>query len=158
MHDVTVRHATLDDAATLAVLAGQLGYPSTETDLRARLTQVFASPADAVLVEMTDERIVGWIHVAEVVSVESEMFAEIRVDLADRGTQSNQTDVVQLNADLLDVTERGDEYLASVRFSGLIRETPGVAAEPFAEIWNLSKSRLTGEGWLLAGIQQTESH
>ncbi|TAM08004.1 MAG: hypothetical protein EPN70_01455 [Paraburkholderia sp.] len=87
-----------------------------------------------------------------------EMFAEIRVDLADRGTQSNQTDVVQLNADLLDVTERGDEYLASVRFSGLIRETPGVAAEPFAEIWNLSKSRLTGEGWLLAGIQQTESH
>jgi predicted lipid-binding transport protein (Tim44 family) len=87
-----------------------------------------------------------------------EMFAEIRMDLADRGAQPNQTDVVQLNADLLDVADRGNEYLASVRFNGLIRETQGGAAEPFVEIWNLSKSRLTGEGWLLAGIQQAESH
>ena len=87
-----------------------------------------------------------------------EMFAEISVDLAGRGAQPNQTDVVQLNADLLDVAERGNDRLASVRFHGLIRETPGAAAEPFVEIWNLSKSRLTGEGWLLAGIQQAESH
>ncbi|WP_233864589.1 Tim44 domain-containing protein [Paraburkholderia adhaesiva] len=87
-----------------------------------------------------------------------EMFAEIRMDLADRGAEPNQTDVVQLNADLLDVADRGNDYLASVRFNGLIRETSGAAAEPFAEIWNLSKSRLTGEGWLLAGIQQVESH
>ncbi len=87
-----------------------------------------------------------------------EMFAEVRVDLASRGAQRNQTDVVQLNADLLAVEERGSEYLASVRFSGLIREEAGAAAEPFVEIWNLSKSRATGEGWLLAGIQQVESH
>jgi predicted lipid-binding transport protein (Tim44 family) len=87
-----------------------------------------------------------------------EMFAEVRVDLAGRGSQSNQTDVVQLNADLLGVEERDNEYFASVRFHGLIRESAGVAAEPFVEVWNLSKSRLTGEGWLLAGIQQVESH
>ncbi|MDR3096349.1 MAG: 39S ribosomal protein L45 [Paraburkholderia sp.] len=87
-----------------------------------------------------------------------EMFAEIRVDLSARGTQPNQTDVVQLNADVLAVEERGNEYLASVRFSGLIREEAGSAAEPFVEIWNLSKSRTSGEGWLLAGIQQVESH
>jgi len=87
-----------------------------------------------------------------------EMFAEVRVDLASRGAQANQTDVVQLNADLLAVEERGSEYLASVRFSGLIREEAGAAAAPFVEIWNLSKSRTTGEGWLLAGIQQVESH
>ncbi|WP_321905431.1 Tim44 domain-containing protein [Paraburkholderia tropica] len=87
-----------------------------------------------------------------------EMFAEIRVDLAGRGAKPNQTDVVQLNADLLAVEERGNEYLASVRFSGLIREEAGAAAAPFVEIWNLSKSRSSGEGWLLAGIQQVESH
>ncbi|MFD1555122.1 Tim44 domain-containing protein [Paraburkholderia silviterrae] len=87
-----------------------------------------------------------------------EMFAEIRVDLAGRGTQANQTDVVQLNADLLAVEERGNDYLASVRFSGLIREEAGAAAAPFVEIWNLSKSRSSGEGWLLAGIQQVEAH
>ncbi|MCC8391998.1 TIM44-like domain-containing protein [Paraburkholderia sp. MMS20-SJTR3] len=87
-----------------------------------------------------------------------EMFAEVRVDLASRGAQSNQTDVVQLNADLLGVEERGNEYLASVRFSGLIREQPGAAAEPFVEVWNLSKANRAGEGWLLAGIQQVEQH
>ncbi|MBN3854671.1 Tim44 domain-containing protein [Paraburkholderia sp. Ac-20340] len=87
-----------------------------------------------------------------------EMFAEVRVDLSGRGAQTNQTDVVQLNADLLAVEERGNEYLASVRFSGLIREEAGAAAAPFVEIWNLSKSRSTGEGWLLAGIQQVEAH
>ncbi|HEY3596347.1 MAG TPA: TIM44-like domain-containing protein [Paraburkholderia sp.] len=87
-----------------------------------------------------------------------EMFAEVRIDLDSRGAQSNQTDVVQLNADLLGVEDRGDEYLASVRFSGLIRETAGGGAEPFTEIWNLSKSAKAGEGWLLAGIQQVTHH
>jgi predicted lipid-binding transport protein (Tim44 family) len=87
-----------------------------------------------------------------------EMFAEVRVDLASRGTQPNQTDVVQLNADLLGVEERANEYFASVRFSGLIREEPGAAAEPFVEVWNLSKANRAGEGWLLAGIQQVEQH
>jgi predicted lipid-binding transport protein (Tim44 family) len=87
-----------------------------------------------------------------------EMFAEVRVDLASRGTQPNQTDVVQLNAELLGVEERANEYFASVRFSGLIREEPGAAAEPFVEVWNLSKANRPGEGWLLAGIQQVEQH
>ncbi|HWT38178.1 MAG TPA: TIM44-like domain-containing protein [Paraburkholderia sp.] len=85
-----------------------------------------------------------------------EMFAEVRVDLSSRGAEKNQTDVVKLDADLLGVEDRGSEYLASVRFHGLIRETSGGAAEPFEEIWNLSKR--TGEGWLLAGIQQVNLH
>ena len=83
-----------------------------------------------------------------------EMFAEVKIDLDSRGAEQNLTDVVQLNAELLGVEDRGTEYFASVRFSGLIRETAGAAAEPFAEIWNLSKSSRAGEGWLLAGIQQ----
>lgn len=87
-----------------------------------------------------------------------EMFAEVRVDLASRGAESNQTDVVQLNAELLGVEERASEYFASVRFSGLIREAPGAAAEPFVEVWNLSKANRADEGWLLAGIQQVTQH
>jgi predicted lipid-binding transport protein (Tim44 family) len=83
-----------------------------------------------------------------------EMFAEMKVDLDARGAEQNLTDVVQLNAELLGVEDRGIEYLASVRFSGLIRETAGAAAEPFVEIWNLSKANRAGEDWLLAGIQQ----
>jgi predicted lipid-binding transport protein (Tim44 family) len=83
-----------------------------------------------------------------------EMFAEVKLDIDARGTQLNRTDVVQLNADILGVEERGTESLASVRFHGLIRETKGAAAEPFIEIWNLSKQKYGNEGWLLAGIQQ----
>lgn len=83
-----------------------------------------------------------------------EMFAEMKIDLDARGAEQNLTDVVQLNAELLGVEDRGIEYFASVRFSGLIRETAGATAEPFVEIWNLSKSSRAGEGWLLAGIQQ----
>ncbi|MDE1179598.1 TIM44-like domain-containing protein [Paraburkholderia sp.] len=87
-----------------------------------------------------------------------EMFAEVKVDLDSRGTQGNQTDVVQLNADLLGVEDRGSDYFASVRFSGLIRETAGASAEPFVEIWNLSRASRNNEGWLLAGIQQVVQH
>jgi predicted lipid-binding transport protein (Tim44 family) len=85
-----------------------------------------------------------------------EMFAEVRVDLSSRGAEKNQTDVVKLDADMLGVEDRGGEYLASVRFHGLIRESAGGTAEPFEEIWNLSKRN--GEGWLLAGIQQVNLH
>ncbi|WP_168792555.1 Tim44 domain-containing protein [Paraburkholderia aromaticivorans] len=87
-----------------------------------------------------------------------EMFAEVKVDLSSRGAETNQTDVVQLNAELLGVEERANEYFASVRFSGLIREAPGAPAEPFVEVWNLSKANRPGEGWLLAGIQQVTQH
>jgi predicted lipid-binding transport protein (Tim44 family) len=86
-----------------------------------------------------------------------EMFAEVKIDLDSRGQESNLTDVVQLNAELLGVEDHGSEALASVRFSGLIRETAGASAEPFVEIWNLSKSARPGEGWLLAGIQQVSA-
>ena len=87
-----------------------------------------------------------------------EMFAELKVDIDARGGESDRTDVVQLNAELLGIEDRGTEYLASVRFSGLIRESAGASAEPFSEIWNLSKAVRKGEGWLLAGIQQGALH
>ncbi|SAL22477.1 Tim44 domain-containing protein [Caballeronia telluris] len=83
-----------------------------------------------------------------------EMFAEVKLDIDARNGKPNRTDVVQLNGDLLGVEDRGSEYLASVRFHGLIRESEGASAEPFVEIWNLSKQKAGNEGWLLAGIQQ----
>jgi predicted lipid-binding transport protein (Tim44 family) len=83
-----------------------------------------------------------------------EMFAEVKLDIDARNGQPNRTDVVQLNADILGVEDRGQEYLAGVRFHGLIRESEGASAEPFVEIWNLSKQKTGNEGWLLAGIQQ----
>jgi predicted lipid-binding transport protein (Tim44 family) len=82
-----------------------------------------------------------------------EMFAEIRLQVQERGAESNHTDVVSLDASLLAIETLADEYLASVRFSGMIKESDGASAAPFTEIWNLSKP-VNGGGWLLAGIQQ----
>jgi predicted lipid-binding transport protein (Tim44 family) len=82
-----------------------------------------------------------------------EMFEELRRDAAPAG---NHTDVVSLNADLLEVVTEGDKYWASVRFSGAVREAPGAPAADFQEVWNLVKPTNGSSGWLLAGIQQMQ--
>lgn len=83
-----------------------------------------------------------------------EMFAELRMQLQERGASANHTDVVSLNADLLGIETVGNDYVASVKFDGMIKESDNAPAEPFAEIWNLSKPVNGQGGWLLAGIQQ----
>lgn len=83
-----------------------------------------------------------------------EMFAEIRTDLSERGAEVNKTDVVTLEAQLLGIEDAGNQHVASVRFSGMIRERVGDPAQPFAEVWNLAKPVSGSGGWLLAGIQQ----
>lgn len=83
-----------------------------------------------------------------------EMFAEIKMDLAERGAEVNKTDVVTLEAQLLGIESAPAQHLASVRFSGMIRERSGEAAQPFGEVWNLAKPASGTGGWLLAGIQQ----
>jgi predicted lipid-binding transport protein (Tim44 family) len=72
---------------------------------------------------------------------------------ADTGA-GQQTDVVTLHADLLEVATEAGRHWASVRFSGLMRETPGAEPTGFEEIWNLTKPVDGSSGWLLAGIQQ----
>ncbi|HXM81000.1 MAG TPA: Tim44-like domain-containing protein [Burkholderiales bacterium] len=83
-----------------------------------------------------------------------EMFDELRQDILTRGSQAQQTDVVALNADLLEVATESNKHWASVRFSGMVRETPGTAPVGFEEVWNLVKPADGSSGWLLAGIQQ----
>ncbi|MBP0599955.1 Tim44 domain-containing protein [Herbaspirillum sp. LeCh32-8] len=83
-----------------------------------------------------------------------EMFAELRMQLTERGASLNATDVVQLDAELLGIEQLPYDYMATVRFQGLIKEAPDASAEPFAEIWNLSKPQNGSGGWVLAGIQQ----
>lgn len=83
-----------------------------------------------------------------------EMFNTLTQDLNARAELSNQTDVVTLNAELLGVETGQDSYLASIQFTGMIREQADVPAAPFTEIWNLSKPTHGSGGWVLAGIQQ----
>jgi predicted lipid-binding transport protein (Tim44 family) len=83
-----------------------------------------------------------------------QMFAEISMDIRDRGQAASQTEVVSLDADVVDVQEEGHQYVVSVRFTGSIREDGG-DAEAFEETWHLTKPVQGGGGWVLAGIQQS---
>jgi predicted lipid-binding transport protein (Tim44 family) len=85
-----------------------------------------------------------------------EMFGEIKMGFAERGQAAQQTDVVTVNAEVLDVTEESTRYIVSVRFTGLIREEFNAAAEPFDEIWHMVKPRDGSRGWTLAGIEQVK--
>jgi predicted lipid-binding transport protein (Tim44 family) len=85
-----------------------------------------------------------------------EMFGEIKLSFAERGQATQQTDVVTVNAEVLDVTEESARYIVSVRFTGLIREEFNAAAEPFDEIWHMVKPRDGSRGWTLAGIAQVQ--
>ena len=84
------------------------------------------------------------------------MFASIKQDLLQHGAIGQQTDVVTLEAELLEALTEGDTHWASVRFSGMIREDANAQPEAFQEIWNLAKPVSGATGWVLAGIQQLQ--
>lgn len=83
-----------------------------------------------------------------------EVFAEVTLDIKARGGATQQTDVVVLSADLLDVAEENRQYIASVRFHGSLREEADAAPQPFDETWHLAKPVEGSRGWQVAGIQQ----
>ena len=80
-----------------------------------------------------------------------DLMKELQAQLSDR-IEENHTEVVLLNAELLGIEKVSDGHLASVRFSGMLREQAGAEAFRFEEVWNLFKPEQGG--WLLAGIQQ----
>ena len=88
------------------------------------------------------------------------MLTEIKAQIAERDATSSvgqmtKTEVVSLEAKLLGIEESYDSHLASVEFSGMIREDVGAQAETFKEVWNMSLSKAANSGWLVAGIQAT---
>jgi predicted lipid-binding transport protein (Tim44 family) len=86
--------------------------------------------------------------------VTDEMFEHLKRDVVERGAVRQATDVVSLDARLLELVTESGVHWASIRFSGLIREEAGAAPQAFEEIWNLQKPERGDAGWMLAGIQQ----
>lgn len=82
-----------------------------------------------------------------------EMFATFRLELQDRGGVAQQTDVMQLNAQVLEVAEEVGQQIVSVRFHGLIGEHKNEPAVPFDETWHLVKQN-GADDWRIAGIAQ----
>ena len=84
-----------------------------------------------------------------------EMYAELSLQIQERGDAPQKTEIVSLNVNVLEVVTEGQRAIASVRYSGEIREAVGAPTEAFEEVWHVSKRLDDAKStWLLAGIQQ----
>ena len=85
-----------------------------------------------------------------------EVFAELRVDLQERGASAQQTDVERVDAEVIDFAEEADRRIVSVRYQGVLREEAGGPAVDFDEVWHLVKASDGSPAWASAGIQQRQ--
>jgi predicted lipid-binding transport protein (Tim44 family) len=86
-----------------------------------------------------------------------QLFAEIKREREALGDAPNYTEVVRLNAELLSVQRDGDQVVASVHFTGLIREEADGVANPLDEVWHVAHVWDSADGdWLIVGIQQPD--
>ena len=83
-----------------------------------------------------------------------DVYREIEADIRAAGDTESRTEVLTLEAEVLDVVEERGSFIVSVRFTGVIREAADRGAEPFSEIWHLEKPVDGSSGWVVAGIQQ----
>ena len=82
-----------------------------------------------------------------------EMFAVAKLDLQERAGKAQTTDVVHVDAEVLDLAKEGERQVVSVRFHGKIREEANGPVEDFDEIWHLTRFG-DNPAWSIAGIQQ----
>ena len=81
-----------------------------------------------------------------------ELFASLRADLLERGAAKQSTDVVQIDAQVVETARENGQDIVTVRFHGLVREVADAGAEPFNELWHLVRAA-DGQGdWAIAGI------
>ncbi len=84
-----------------------------------------------------------------------EVFAEITMQMQERGNTLQKTEVISIQAELLEVNDDAVFSVASVRFTGQLSENNGTP-ENIDEVWNIQKHLYDENAkWLLAGIQQT---
>jgi predicted lipid-binding transport protein (Tim44 family) len=85
-----------------------------------------------------------------------ELFAELRLDLQERGPAAQHTDVLEVQASVVDFAQEADRQVVSVRYQGRVQEAEGVPPEAFDEIWHLVKPVDDSRNWAIAGIQQAQ--
>jgi ribosomal protein S18 acetylase RimI-like enzyme len=118
---IEVRSAEERDISALARLAGELGYPSTPEQIRERLAKIMAAPHQATFVAVINgDTVIGWIHLSEARSLDTEPRAEITGLVVDSNFRSGGAGRL--------LVERGEEWtrqrgLAAIGVrSNIIRE------------------------------------
>ena len=88
-----------------------------------------------------------------------EMYAELAMQIQERGDAPQRTEIITMNANLLEVVTEADRkrMIASVRFTGTFRDGKDAQTESLDEVWHVTKDLGDAKSsWLLAGIQQVE--
>lgn len=83
-----------------------------------------------------------------------ELFADLRLDLQERGPAAQHTDVLSIEAEVLDFAEEADQQIVSVHYQGQVREAEGEEPVAVDEVWHLVKPSDDSRNWAIAGIQQ----
>ncbi|RVT52606.1 Tim44 domain-containing protein [Rubrivivax albus] len=83
-----------------------------------------------------------------------ELFADIRLDLQDRGAAADHTDVLAIAAEVQDFAEEDGRQIVSVRYTGQVRESADAAPADVDETWHLVRPADGSRNWAIAGIQQ----
>jgi GNAT superfamily N-acetyltransferase len=97
--DVRVRRARVTDAKRVAELSGQLGYPTTEKQMKGRLRDVIKDKETACFVAESQEGgLIGWIHVSTTPLVEVERRAEVNGLVVDEAARSRGAGALLLAA------------------------------------------------------------
>jgi predicted lipid-binding transport protein (Tim44 family) len=148
----------LEPIVTPLALQGEISTPSEEVANETAIPEDFDAAAFVRSAKTYFIRLQAAWDRADIEDIREftspEMFAELRMQLHERGASSNDTEVVSLDGEVLGVEANAGQYVVSVRFFGLIKEASDAPAEPFSEAWNLSKPVSGPGGWVLAGIQQ----
>ena len=85
------------------------------------------------------------------------VFAEIQDQLKGSDTE-NHTDIVKIEAELLEIRELGSELEAVVLFDTLMREEVSAQPEQVREVWTFIKPKNSMQAkWYLDGLQQLEN-
>ena len=82
-----------------------------------------------------------------------EVFTELRLQLQERGAAAQHTDVVDVHAEVIEVTEEDAQQIVSVRYHGRVIEQAGEPAQPFDEVWHLVRPVDDSRPWAITGVQ-----
>ncbi len=84
-----------------------------------------------------------------------EIIGEIQMQWQERGNAANETEVISIDAVLQDVTQESDATIATVLFSGSVREEAGGQPVAIKEAWHFSEN-VSDARWVVVGIQQVQ--
>jgi GNAT superfamily N-acetyltransferase len=74
---LTIRRARSGDAARLAALSGELGYPATVSEMKTRLSRLKRAGDNAIFVAENGGEVIGWLHASVSYLLEVPIRAEV---------------------------------------------------------------------------------